>query len=60
MVYRGRIRGKGEVNGFGETGEVFRGTDEGKGLKGSGEVFGEIKEGLESMKEEFRFVRGDF
>ena len=47
-----------EGNGFGETGEVFRGIEEGKGLKGSGEVFGEIKEGLESMKEEFRYMRG--
>lgn len=47
-----------EGNGFGETGEVFRGIEEGKFSKGSGDVFGEIKEGLESMKEEFRYMRG--
>ena len=47
-----------EENGFGETGEVFRGTKEVKGLKGSEEVFGERKDGLECMKEEFRYMRG--
>ena len=53
--------GTEEGNGFArETGEFFWGMDERKDLKGSGEVFGEIniKEGLESMKEEFRYVRG--
>ena len=38
-------------NEFEETGEVIRETEEEKSLKGSGEVFGRIKEGMEGTRE---------